>query len=30
VTPFFVGATTKLSHVREVVESRGAATVTIS
>lgn len=30
VTPFFVGATTKLSHVREVIESRGAATVSIS
>jgi hypothetical protein len=27
---FFVGAVTKLSHVREVIESRGAATVSIS
>jgi hypothetical protein len=27
---FFVGATTKLSHVLEVIESRGAATVSIS
>jgi hypothetical protein len=29
-TAFFVGAVTKLSHVREVIESRGAATVSIS
>jgi hypothetical protein len=27
---FFVGAVTKLSHVREVIESKGAATVSIS
>jgi hypothetical protein len=29
VTATFVGGTTRLRHVREVVESRGKATVTM-